>query len=81
MRLLPEPDVKTRLGILKCLINFSQDKIFVTQLCGLNFAQRIYELLKDNVKQDLSNDEGANAKNSAMMNVSHGVFDIVKKDV
>jgi len=50
-------------------------------LCGLNFAHRIYELLKENVKQDLTNDESANAKNSAMMNFSQGVFDIVKKDI
>jgi hypothetical protein len=55
MRLLPEPDRKQRVGVLKCLINFSQDRKFVEQLCELTFAGRIYDVLKENVKQDLGN--------------------------
>ena len=46
----------------------------------LGFATRMYELLKQNVKQDLGNVETSDQSNSAKMKEGEGVFEIVKKD-
>ena len=58
LRLLPEVDPQTKgkqiaLKALKCLINFSSDATFVKEMCELSVAKRVYDLLKENVKQDL----------------------------
>jgi len=59
-----EDDVKkiefiqqNRVKALKCLINFSQDEVFIKEMCNLNAANRLYDILKENVKQNLKNVE------------------------
>lgn len=55
--------------------------MFIKQLCNLNVSLRIYEILKEHVKQDIQNNEGTNASNSAMMIKAEGVFEIVKNNI
>ena len=38
------------LVVLKCLINFAEDRLSVEKMCKNNVAQRVYDVLKDNVK-------------------------------
>jgi len=52
-----EDDVKkiefiqqNRVKALKCLINFSQDEVFIKEMCNLNASNRLYDILKENVK-------------------------------
>ena len=83
LRLLPEPDADLTINALKCLINFSQDKFYIKQMCELNVAFRINDLLKEHVKQDIKNENlsGEEQANSAKMNLADGVFELVKKDI
>ena len=56
LRLLPDQehmDQAARVKVLQCLINFSQDAEYIKKMTTVSCAQRIYDLLKDNVKQDL----------------------------
>ena len=53
LRQLPEQNRQVVVKALKCLINFSQDEMYIKQMCELNASQRVYELLKEVVKQDL----------------------------
>jgi hypothetical protein len=55
---------------LKCLINFSEDMTNVRHMCKYNIAARLYDVLKENVRQDLKNDVGSTAdqSNSAKVN-------------
>ena len=39
-----------RLKALKCLINFSGDEFFINQMVELKVANRVYEILKENVR-------------------------------
>ena len=41
---------------LKCLINFSADMTNVRLMCKYNISQRLYDILKENVRQDLKNE-------------------------
>ena len=83
LRLLPEPDADLTVGALKCLINFSQDESYIKQMCELNVAFRINDLLKQHVKQDIKNEnlDGEELVNSAKLNLADGVFELVKKDI
>ena len=49
--------MECRVSALKALINFSQDEIFLKQMCEANVVKRIYDVLKENVRQDLKNAE------------------------
>lgn len=69
---------QNRLKALKCLINFSQDEVFIKEMCNLNVANRLYDILKENVKQNLKNVEltdGVN--NNATFNKDQGIYEIV----
>ena len=55
--------------------------MFIKQLCELNLSLRIYDILKEHVRQELKNNEDAGATNSAKMIKSEGVFEIIKKEV
>lgn len=63
---------------LKCLINFSQDKKYIEELCELNASQRVYELLKEVVKQDLQNSHEETT--GVKMKLSENVFELVKRE-
>ena len=51
-------------------------------MCTLNVAQRIYDVLKENVKQDLKNEvlSGDTESKSVKLDAAQGVFELVKKD-
>lgn len=50
-------------------------------MCGLNTGLKIYDLLKENVRQDLKNEtvQGEEEKNSAKHNKAEDVFELVKE--
>jgi hypothetical protein len=77
LRLLPLVDAKSTtvtVKALKCLINLTQSNYFVTELCSLNVAHRVYDLLKEHVRQDLK----AESTNQEAVRFNQGVFEIVK---
>lgn len=49
--------MKLRLTSLKALINISQEQAYVEELSKLGVVSRVYEILKENVRQDLKNVE------------------------
>ena len=79
LRTLTEAD--TAPLTLKCLIQFSQDNFFLREMCELNTGLKIYELLKENVKQDLKNEtvQGEEQNSSAKLNQAEDVFELVKE--
>lgn len=79
LRVLPEPDPKGKVKILKCLINLSLDEFYIGELCTLNVAPRLYDLLKQNVKQDLTNSlVEADGSAALKMNLGEGLFELRK---
>lgn len=66
--------------IVKIFINLTLDRYFIVQLKTLGFASRIYELLKQYVKQDLGNEQTTGESNSAQLKEGEGVFELNKKD-
>lgn len=79
MKLLQSDDPSI-FSAIKCLINFSEDMTNVREMCKLNIASRLYEILKENVRQDLKNDVGSTEEqtNSAKENKDAQVFELVR---
>ena len=50
LRVLPDPEAEVTVNALKCLINFSHDEPYIKQMCDLNIAIRVNELLNKHVK-------------------------------
>ena len=69
---------KLRLCSLKALINLSQDLEFVEQMCQLGTNKRVYEVLKENVRQDLKNAELESDEQATKLVAGEGVFELVK---
>jgi hypothetical protein len=65
---------------LKCLINFSADMTNVREMCKYNIATRLYDVLKENVRQDLKNEveNTSDTKGSAKENQAEGIFELVR---
>ena len=66
---------------LKCLINFSADMTNVRLMCKFNISQRLYDILKENVRQDLKNEvfNKNETTNNAKVNQAENVFELVKE--
>lgn len=76
-----EQKMDVRSKALKTLINFSQDEPFVMKMCELNIVRKIYDLLKENVQQNLKNaelDDGVT--NKAKLDSSTGTFEVSKPE-
>ena len=65
---------------LKCLINFSEDMTSVREMCKYGIVNRLYDVLKENVRQDLKNDvfDKGETTNSAKENKDAQVFELVR---
>ena len=65
---------------LKCLINFSEDMTSVRVMCKYGIVNRLYDVLKENVRQDLKNDvfDKGETTNSAKENKDARVFELVR---
>lgn len=78
---LKEQKMELRNKALKALINFSQDESYVNQMCELNIVRKIYDLLKENVRQDLKNAELLDGQsNNTKLNMNSGVFEVSKPE-
>lgn len=69
--------MQRRLVALKALINFAQDGAFIEQLCQLGTVNRVYDILKENVRQDLKNAELETEEQSQVKLLAEGVFELV----
>ena len=74
-----ESKMEIRVKALKALINFSQDEAYMRQMCEVDVVKRIYELLKENVRQDLKNAELSDGvSNKTKINADSGVFEVAQ---
>jgi hypothetical protein len=70
--------MERRLVAMKALINFSQDGVFIEQLCQLGTLTRIWDVLKENVRTDLKNAELETEEQERVKLVGReGVFELV----